>query len=100
MKLLNLFHLNIHAIPQSHGLRCIQPLPNNEARFHAQPLFSYPFLGNKPSPIQPEWTLPVAEAAAEQIRAKVKIVVADETTFDVLSAVALVLERYDLLQCA
>jgi hypothetical protein len=45
---------------------------------------------------------PIA-AAAEQIRAKVKMVVADETTFGVLStgeriAVALVLERYDLLQ--
>jgi hypothetical protein len=44
-------------------------------------------------------------AAAEQIRAKVKMVVADETTFGVLStgeriAVALVLERYDLLQQA
>src|SRR5579864_5844630 len=47
---------------------------------------------------------PVA-AAAEQIRAKVKMVAADETTFGVLStgeriAVALVLERYDLLQRA
>jgi hypothetical protein len=47
---------------------------------------------------------PIA-AAAEQIRAKVKMVVADETTFGVLStgeriAVALVLERYDLLQRA
>jgi hypothetical protein len=44
-------------------------------------------------------------AAAEQIRTKVKMVVADETTFGVLStgeriAVALVLERYDLLQQA
>jgi hypothetical protein len=44
-------------------------------------------------------------AAAEQIRAKVKMVVADETTFGVLStgeriAVALVLEHYDLLQQA
>ena len=44
-------------------------------------------------------------AAAEQIRAKVKMVVADETTFGVLStgeriAVALVLERSDLLQRA
>jgi hypothetical protein len=47
---------------------------------------------------------PIA-AAAEQIRAKVKMVAADETTFGVLStgeriAVALVLERYDLLQRA
>ena len=47
---------------------------------------------------------PIA-AAAEQIRAKVKMVAADETTFGVLStgeriAVALVLERYDLLQQA
>jgi len=47
---------------------------------------------------------PIA-AAAEQIRAKVKMVVADETTFGVLStgeriAVALVLERHDLLQRA
>jgi hypothetical protein len=45
---------------------------------------------------------PIA-AAAEQIRSKVKMVAADETTFGVLStgeriAVALVLERYDLLQ--
>ncbi len=44
-------------------------------------------------------------AAAEQIRSKVKMVVADETTFGVLSAgeriaVALILERYDLLQRA
>jgi hypothetical protein len=44
-------------------------------------------------------------AAAEQIRAKVRMVVADETTFGVLStgeriAVALVLERDDLLQRA
>jgi hypothetical protein len=44
-------------------------------------------------------------AAAQQIRDKVKMVVADETTFGVLStgeriAVALVLERYDLLQPA
>jgi hypothetical protein len=47
---------------------------------------------------------PIA-AAAEQIRVKVKMVVADEATFGVLStgeriAVALVLERYDLLQQA
>jgi hypothetical protein len=47
---------------------------------------------------------PIA-AAADQIRAKVKMVAADETTFGVLStgeriAVALVLERYDLLQRA
>jgi len=47
---------------------------------------------------------PIA-AAAQQIRAKVKMVVADETTFGVLStgeriAVALILERYDLLQQA
>ena len=47
---------------------------------------------------------PVA-TAAEQIRAKVKMVAPDETTFGVLStgeriAVALVLERYDLLQRA
>jgi hypothetical protein len=45
------------------------------------------------------------EAATTQIRAKVKMVAADETTFGVLStgeriAVALVLERYDLLQRA
>ena len=44
-------------------------------------------------------------AAAQQIRAKVKMVAADETTFGVLStgeriAVALVLERHDLLQLA
>jgi hypothetical protein len=43
--------------------------------------------------------------AAKQIRAKVKMVAADETTFGVLStgeriAVALVLERHDLLQRA
>jgi hypothetical protein len=47
---------------------------------------------------------PIA-AAAEQIRSKVKMVAADETTFGVLStgeriAVALVLERHDLLQRA
>ena len=47
---------------------------------------------------------PIA-AAADQIRAKVKMVAADETTFGVLStgeriAVALVLERHDLLQMA
>jgi hypothetical protein len=47
---------------------------------------------------------PIADAEA-QIRAKVKMVVADETSFGVLStgeriAVALVLERYDLLQRA
>ena len=47
---------------------------------------------------------PIA-AAAEQIRAKVKMVAEDEATFGVLStgeriAVALVLERYDLLQQA
>ncbi|MDB6090693.1 MAG: hypothetical protein JWN85_3477 [Gammaproteobacteria bacterium] len=47
---------------------------------------------------------PIA-AAAEQIHAKVKMVAGDETTFGVLStgeriAVALVLERYDLLQRA
>ena len=44
-------------------------------------------------------------AAAQQIRAKVKMVAADETTFGVLStgeriAVALVLQRQDLLQRA
>jgi hypothetical protein len=44
-------------------------------------------------------------AAEAQIRAKVKMVAADETNFGVLStgeriAVALVLERYDLLQRA
>lgn len=44
-------------------------------------------------------------AAEAQIRAKVKMVAADETNFGVLStgeriAVALVLERYDLLQHA
>ena len=43
--------------------------------------------------------------AARQIRAKVKMVAADETTFGVLStgeriAVALVLDRHDLLQRA
>jgi hypothetical protein len=42
------------------------------------------------------------DCAAKQIRAKVKMVAADETTFGVLStgeriAVALVLDRYDLL---
>jgi hypothetical protein len=47
---------------------------------------------------------PIANAEA-QIRAKVKMVAADETSFGVLStgeriAVALVLERYDLLQRA
>jgi len=47
---------------------------------------------------------PLADAEA-RIRAKVKMVVADEATFGVLStgeriAVALVLERYDLLQRA
>jgi len=47
---------------------------------------------------------PIADAEAH-IRAKVKMVAADETTFGVLStaeriAVALVLERYDLLQRA
>jgi len=46
----------------------------------------------------------IADAEAH-IRAKVKMVAADETTFGVLStgeriAVALVLERYDLLQRA
>jgi hypothetical protein len=43
--------------------------------------------------------------AEAQIRAKVRVVVADETRFGVLScgeriAVALVLDRYDLIQCA
>jgi hypothetical protein len=47
---------------------------------------------------------PIADAEAH-IRAKVKMVVADETSFGVLStgeriAVALVLDRYDLLQRA
>jgi hypothetical protein len=47
---------------------------------------------------------PIADAEA-QIRTKVKMVVADETSFGVLStgeriAVALVLDRYDLLQRA
>ena len=47
---------------------------------------------------------PIADAEA-QIRTKVKMVAADETSFGVLStgeriAVALVLDRYDLLQRA